>query len=348
MKDKVNKYDTLLLNRAYDPLKEPPPHQIVMKIEGKNIGSLQNFITITGGQKNGKGKYIAGIVAAALSREEVFTISMRLPAEKKKIVLWDTEQSDYDFFKSMDNIKTLAGISNFPAHFNAFNVREDEPADILQMMDRYLQLNPDCGLFVIDGLLDLLNNFNDEGESKRLVNILKKWTKIYGLLAPIVLHRGKTNSSTLGHLGSMADRAAQSILIVEKIKERGTFQLRADYLRSADDFTPIEIYYNTQEHCWRQSDYIPPPENDIKVRKLPQPKPQELDKQTHSLNVMRIFNTESLQSYDMLIQGIREIYAQGRQWAKDCVPHLMHEGLIFKTNNGYTRERAAKLFIQSS
>ncbi len=345
MKDKANKFDTLLINRAYDPLKEPPPNQIVMRIEHKNIGSLQNFITITGMQKSGKGRYLTAIAAAAISRQEVYGISMRLPEHKQKICVWDTEQSDYDFYKYMDSIKELAGISTMPAHFSAFNVREDEPATILQMMQRYLELNPDCGTFIIDGLLDLVSSYNNEEECKRLINILKRWTKTYDLFLPCVIHKGKSAGTTLGHLGAMADRAAQSVLTIEKIKERGTHQLRAEYLRSADDFTPIEIYYNNQEHAWKQSDYMP--EMDEKVKKL-NPKPPELDKDTHTLNVLRVFNSEELQSYDMLVQSIREVYAQGRQWSKECVQHLMKEQLIFRTNNGYTNNRKARLFIQTS
>lgn len=342
-KNKFEQIDTLLLNRAYDPDKEPPPNQIVLRIEQKNIGSLQNLVTITGLPKNGKGKYIAAIAAAAISRREIFGISARLPEGKEGVAIWDTEQSDFDFYKSMETIKNLAGIDTFPAHFNAFNVREDDPTEILKMIDRYLQLSPNCGMLIIDGMLDLLHSYNDEGESKKLINIIKKWTKIYNLLIPAVLHRGKSSLSTVGHLGAMADRASQSILIVEKIKERNTFQLRPDFLRSAEDFTPIEIFYNNTAHEWQQCDYIP--EADEKVRRL-NPQPGELDRQLHSTNVVRIFSSDQMQSYDMLVQNIREIYAQGREWARKCVPVLMKEGLVFKQENYYTNNNKARLFIQ--
>jgi hypothetical protein len=342
-KEAINKIDDLLFNRAYDPNKEPPPNQIVFRIEQKNIGSLQNIVTITGLPKNGKGKFIAGIAAAALSRQEVFSMSIRLPEGKQGVALWDTEQSDYDFYKSMETIKKLAGIDTFPPHFHAFNVREDEPMNILKMIDRYLQLNENCGLLILDGMLDLLTSYNDEAESKRLVNILKRWSKLYNLLIPAVLHRGKSSSTTVGHLGSMADRASQSILIVEKVKERNTFQLRPDFLRSADDFTPIEIYYNNHSHQWEQTDYIPS-EEDQKVKRMIL-SPPEINREVHSANVMRIFNSEDLQSYDLLVQNIREIYAQGREWARKCIPFLMQEGLLFKTQHGYTREKKTRLFI---
>lgn len=339
----LEKLDLLLQNRAYDPNREPPPDQIVMRIEHKNIGSLQNLVTITGFQKNGKGKYIAGILAAALSRQTVFDISVKLPPGKNKIALWDTEQGDYDFFKSMDNIKNLAGLQSMPANFNAFNVREDEPLQALRMIDRYLALNPDTGILCLDGLTDLVLSYNDETESKRLVNILKKWSKLYNLLIIGVLHKGKSTSATIGHLGAMADRAAQSVLSVEKIKERGTFQLKPDYLRSADDFTPIEIFYNNSAHEWQQTAYIPE-ETDEKVKRI-KLRPAEYDASVHSTNIVRIFSVDTLIPYKELVQAIKEIYATGEQWAKECIPHLMKEQLIFKTEHGYTNNRKARLFV---
>jgi hypothetical protein len=335
-------YDQLLVNCAYDPNREPPPDQIVIRIEGKNIGSLQNFITITGLPKNGKGKYLAAIMAGAITREQIFGISTRLPEHKQAVALFDTEQSDYDFYKYMENIRDLAGISALPSNFHAFNVREYDPADILPLIDNYLNKNKNCGLLCIDGILDLLSSYNDEGESKRLINILKRWTKVHELLAPIVLHRGKTTSSTLGHLGGMADRASQSILIVEKQKDKSTFQLRADFLRSADDFTPIEIYYNKDAAAWQETTYTPAEDSKVKKIKL---RPGELDRTIHTTNVMRIFNASDILQYDALVQGIKEMYAAGTDWARQCVPVLMKENLIFKQEFGFTNNNKARLFI---
>jgi hypothetical protein len=336
------KLDQLIFNRAYDPAREPPPDQIVLRIEQKNIGSLQNLVTITGFEKNGKGKYIGGITAALLTRQEIFSITARLPYGKEKISFWDTEQGDFEFYKSMENIKKLAGISNFPPGFNAFNVREDDPHTVLRMIDRFLSLNPDTGALILDGLTDLVLSYNDEVESKKLVNILKKWSKQYNCLIIGVLHKGKSTQSTVGHLGAMANRAAQSVLAVEKIKERGTIQLRPDFLRSADDFTPIEIYYNTQGHQWEQTAYIPEP--DEKVKRL-QLQPHEYDKEHHRHQLVRIFTNDLLLTYDELVQSIKEMYATGEKWAKACVPYLMKENLIFKNHQKlFTTQNINKLF----
>lgn len=344
MKKKEQKdYAELLQARKYNPDKPPPPEQIVFLIEQKNIGTLQNFVTITGMQKSGKTTYMSAMIAAALTNEEKLGMRLRLPENKRRVSYWDTEQGDYDFHQTMLKINSFTGIDKLPPTFDSYNLREDDPKDIILMIQKYLELHKDCGLLLIDGILDLIESFNDEAESKRLVNLLKQLTKKHDLLALLTLHKGKTTSTTLGHLGSMADRAAQSVLMVEKNKERGTFILKADYLRSADDFTPVEIYFNKGAHLWETTIYNP--EQDTKVKKL-QLKPHELDRSMHETNVTRIYTLQEIYEYKALVQNISEFYARSRDWSRECVNHLLREKLIFKTLDGYTNRQQAKLFIQ--
>ncbi len=344
MRKKETDYAELLQKRKYDPNKEPPAEQVLFIIESKNIGAVQNFVTITGMQKSGKTTFLSAMVAAALTNNEQLGMRLRLPELKRRVSYWDTEQGDYDFFKTMDKIRAFCGTDKVPQNLDAYNLREDEPQDIMWMIKKYLELHKDCGIIVIDGILDLIESFNDEAESKRLVNTLKKITKESGVLAILTLHKGKTTNNTLGHLGSMADRAAQSVLFVEKNKERNTFILKADYLRSADDFTPIEIYFNNGAHRWEQTDYNP--DADKPANKKRQTKPNEIDREAHRNNVYKIFTFSDPQKYSELVQNINELYAVGTNWAKDCVRHLMHEGLIYKTSDGYTNKQQAKLYIQ--
>lgn len=329
--------------RKYDPNKPPPPEQIVFLVESKNIGTLQNFCTITGLQKSGKTTFMSAMMASALTKTEQLGMRFYLPKMQPKVAYFDTEQGDYDFHRTMERVKVFCQTDKLPNHFDTYNIREDEPHEMIWMIEKYLQLNPACGLLVIDGILDLIESYNDESESKRLINILKKITKVHNLLALLTLHKGKTTANTLGHLGSMADRAAQSVLLVEKVKERNTFLLKADYLRSADDFTPIEIYYDKADNIWKQTLYNP--EQDTKVRKL-QLKPHEYDKETHAGMVVKIFKFSEVIQYKDLVQSISELYAVGINWSKGCVAHLMKEQLIFKTETGYTNRQQARLYIQ--
>ena len=87
--------------------------------------------------------------------------------------------------------------------------------------------------------LDLLINYNDETESRILINWLKKLTADYNILCIGVVHTGKKDQNTLGHFGSMIDRYSQSVLVVEKDNAKQTFSLSAKYLRSDYGLEPI-------------------------------------------------------------------------------------------------------------
>lgn len=327
-----------LLNRKFDPNIEIEPEQIIFKIGGKKIGSLQNLVTISGKQKGGKTRFMSAGIAAALSGKSIFEIEIHLPHNRRKVCLFDTEQGGYDFAKTIKQINKFSGtISNL----DAYNVREDEPALILQLIDEYLKSNPECSLIIIDGLLDLLIDFNNVYESKQLINFIKKITKIYNVLLVAIIHRGKGNDTTIGNIGSMADRLAQSVLKVEKNKEKNTFILSSEFLRSDEDFSPIEIF-NAGGH-WEQTFHEP--EQDKPFNRSVKAQPQDYDLFFHKNKILEIFESkDTVLKYEDLIQLIKEVYTNGRNWAVDCLKYLKEQNLIFRTKEGYTVHSQTKIF----
>jgi len=118
------------------------------------------------------------------------------------------------------------------------------------MIEIYLQENPDCSILVLDGILDLISDFNSVEQSFFLIQWLKKITKVQNLLILCVLHLGKKDQNSIGHIGSYLDRKAQSVLKTEKNKENKTIDLSATFLRSSDEFNPISIAYTGSS--WNQ------------------------------------------------------------------------------------------------
>lgn len=337
-------YDQLLLSRAYDPENIPPKEQILLKIEEKTIGSIQNIVTVSGLPKQGKSRYIGAMAASAISGDPVFDIQVNLPEGRKEIGYFDTEQGTYDFYKTVNFIKQLAGDSL--ENFFSFNTREDYPNTQLKLIQTFLDLRPNCSLLFLDGILDLLDSFNDERESIKLMRLLKKWSKERNILIILVLHRKKDGSSTLGHIGSAIDRASQSILTVEKNKERNTYILKPEFLRSADDFTPIEIFYNKNIQQWQQTFTVPGDESDKKLLRMKKLRPAELVIDEHRQNVRRIFAVNCPQTYDELLQNVREFYQAGKNWAEECIRFLYGESMIYKTKEGYTNIQKQSLFVE--
>jgi len=231
----------LLAKRKYNPDYIPNKENIVFTIGGKHVGSLQNFVTLSGLPKAGKSTFVAGAIASAFVPYEVFSMKLHLPVDRRKICYFDTESSDYDFFRQIGKIKGFCELPILPDWFNAYQVREDGSGLIRKMIETYLTENADCSVIIIDGLLDLLVNYNDERESSLVTKWLKKITKVYNILLITVLHQSKSNLSTTGHIGSASDRFAQSTLDIVKEKERNCYILASRFMRSDMDFDPVTL-----------------------------------------------------------------------------------------------------------
>jgi hypothetical protein len=109
----------------------------------------------------------------------------------------------------------------------------------MKYTEYFLSIHPEISILYLDGLLDLIIDYNDVRESRQVINWLKKITAVYKILIVGVIHTGKKENNTLGHFGSMIDRYCQSVLRVEKDEKENTYELKAKYLRSAADFDPV-------------------------------------------------------------------------------------------------------------
>ena len=319
----------LLAKRQYNPNYIPNKEDIVFTIgnPSRAVGSLENFLTLSGLPKAGKSSFVAAIVASAFVTYDIFTMKIHLPKDRRKICYFDTESSDYDFYRQINKIKGFAELTSLPEWFNAYQVREDGSGIIRKMIETYLSENPECSVIIIDGLLDLLVNYNDERESSLLTKWLKKITKVYNVLLITVLHQSKSNLSTTGHIGSASDRFAQSTLDIVKDKERNTYVLTSRFMRSDMDFDPITLM--NFNGVFQQV------ETEVK---------KEAGKKASDLNELEsrsLCNTVvvSKSSYNDIISDIVERTATSKAYAKNLIKIWISKGWILKgaDNKYFTR-----------
>ena len=230
--------------RIFDQTYIPDQEQKILEIGGKTAGTLQNYCIYAGAAKAGKSTFVSGLISSAFVSWDQFGQKLHLPENRPKLALFDTESSSWDLYRTIKRIKDYAEIKTLPDRFKVFSFREDQPKDILLMIEYFLQNNPDCAVIVIDGLLDLCLNYNDEIETRLLTNWLKKMTKIYNCFIISVLHLSKNSGETLGHLGSNTDRWAQSTFVIKKVEETHQITLQAKFMRSDSNFDPIAIQWN--------------------------------------------------------------------------------------------------------
>ena len=227
----------LLESRAYKVGYKPPPEDVLLTIMNENIGSRGNFVVLSGLPKAGKSTFLNAIIASAYTHYDIFNIKLR---NAGNIGYFDTESSQSDFYNNIYRIRSFAGFVELPNTFQAYCTRIDPFEFQRALIEKYIELYAPAVL-IIDGLLDLIQNYNDERESRALIDWLKIITAENNILVIGCIHLGKKDNHTLGHFGSMVDRYAQSVLEIVKDRENNIFMLKPRWLRSAPDFMPVCI-----------------------------------------------------------------------------------------------------------
>jgi len=317
----TNEIHEKLKIRKYINGYKPQAEQILFTIDGKNIGTTQSFVTFQGAVKSGKSTFITSVVASAFTTWDIFTCKLVFPANRKRLCYVDTESSDYDYYRVLERIRQQIITDFLPHNFDSFLFREDSPNDIKEMVEAYLQENKDCSIIVLDGVLDLIQDYNNVEQSFFLIQWLKKITKKFDLLVLLVLHLGKKDQNSLGHIGSYLDRKSQSVLKIEKNKENNTLNLSPQFLRSSEDFNPVSIMY--QGGAWYQVDS---------------------DKKTSDY----IFGIEKItllnkvldipKSYTQLISDLSEITGKANTSIKKQIKNWLLDGTIIKVDNLYKKK----------
>lgn len=229
---KQNKFlwECLRLNIEDKP--EKPP--ILISINGKRFSTEGNISMITGKAKSKKTFLNTAIAAAAISDKEILGFSNN--GIKQKVLYFDTEQSIYDSWIVLDRIHKLSGTSNTEDLFY-FPIKTSSPGDRLDIIDKIVNNEDfkDCNFIIIDGIRDLLFDFNSPEESIKLVTKLMKWTENLNKHILTVLHQNKGNENARGHLGSELTNKCETTVSVKKEESDSYIStVKAEYTRGKE------------------------------------------------------------------------------------------------------------------
>jgi hypothetical protein len=224
------------------PVAKPP---VIMKIKAQigtgfgysRVFTLGNFSAITGKSKSKKTFLTSMLMSASVAGSHYDKVFMAdLPDNRRGVILFDTEQSNYDAYVTAHRVYDMIGYST--ESFGAFDLREFSPLERCKIIDRVLEkAHSGVSYVVIDGIADLAMAINDEIEASRVVSLLMKWTKIYNLHITLVIHQNKDNNYATGHLGSAILKKAECIISVTKdITNTSRSEVECDLIRGAADF----------------------------------------------------------------------------------------------------------------
>lgn len=319
-----------ILKDAYFVDHEMTPPIPSVQIQGRTIATDGNFITINGLPKNYKSTVMQFFLFSAIAGQPIFNIELQKASADRSICIVDTEQGVYDFHRQQKRLKHLLRSNNLPNYLHSYLFRRYEPAVIMQAIEEIIKTKKPRYLF-IDNLTELVMNANDVIESKAAIQLLKKWTAENDVTIICLLHLGRSNLNTLGHLGAFADRAAQTSIKVSVDKDTKIVTIEPTLMRSDAWFNNINIFYDQETGDWQDMG---------EVEQKPEKKqPFNLGGFTASEHYNRlnlIFNPiDTTLSYSDLTEGIKQMYGVGQNIARQqIVPYLTEFNYILSPKRG--------------
>lgn len=186
------------------------------------IAALGQIVCVIGPAKSFKSQVVGAIVSSALGRKHEIGFEIEMPFLKPKIILLDTEQDKSYFGGSVKRIHWQANINHDLPHFTAYSMVDSTVDERLTAISSLIDENPDVGLFIIDGLLDMVKNYNDEQEASRLSEFLLR-QKSKGVMILIVCHTGEMKGNQMkpiGAVGSMILRKGEVFITLEIVNPK--------------------------------------------------------------------------------------------------------------------------------
>lgn len=311
-----------------EELIQPDP---VITISNKVILTASNYITISGLPKSRKTTFMQFFIASALTGTEYLGIKTNL-LKNEKVVLIDTEQSIWDFYRQNKILKKLIGKNKLPKNFSAYLFREFDPDIILNSIYMIAETQKPKIIF-IDNLTELAINPNDMAEAKKITQFLKMITSKFNLSIVCLLHLSKSNSFTLGNLGSYADRGAQAVLKVTLDKETDTSTLDCTMLRSDSHFLPVSIQYDQESKNYTQAET--PEEEKTKYKKAKFSMNNFTDQEIKD-RLEIVFEMQKTYNYNAFVQNLKKVFGVGDNAIKQIViPYVTVKKYIKSINSEY-------------
>jgi energy-coupling factor transporter ATP-binding protein EcfA2 len=226
-----------------NPPKAPEP---LITINDVTIGSPGNIVCVAGAEGSGKTNYLGGLLSGTLNPDntsiDTLGTYVKQNENKKAVLLYDTEQSEYQLYKNVSYIVKRASLNHPPSWFKTFGLvgisRNERMNLILESMDRLYYEHGGIHMVVIDGIADLLNGVNDEESSVKLIEELFRMAAIYNTCIICVVHMAPSGMKLRGHLGSEVQRKAAGILLIEKETNANCSVVKALKVR---DGSPLDV-----------------------------------------------------------------------------------------------------------
>lgn len=219
--DVVEKYGTEYLEECLnkskvDTVTTYPGSKFIMYFLENNkknipVMSLGNISATIGAAKSKK-TFFSTMISAAFNSGKEFAFKTYLG--DKNFLYVDTEQSKNHVQKVAKRICTISKIGM--DRFDIIALREYAEPELRTAILEHAIMSGKYAIVILDGIVDLIYDFNDLRESTIIVNKLMSWSEKYNCHINTVLHTNKDKKNARGHLGTALMNKAETIIRITR------------------------------------------------------------------------------------------------------------------------------------
>lgn len=291
-----------------------------------SIGNIATFprgelIAVTGQAKQGKSQFLYYLIAVMLVGHPLGGVTPLL--KSYKILLFDTEQSQANLQKCCQRALRFAGISDDEndKRFIPFFLRPLTIEDRLNIIEEAIKIEKPNIVFV-DGIRDLLNDFNNIIESNILIQKLLGWITEYRCTIVCILHQNKNQGKEMrGHLGTeLLNKATDCFEVKNK---NGFFTISCTATRN---IPCPDLPFSINE----DGDFC---EGDAPV--VEENKNRASDEQRKQI-LRKCFSCVSELRYEELKAAYMENSGRNKRTAERAIKYCVENGILIKNEDKYS------------
>lgn len=197
--------------------------------KGVPFAPLSGIQVVTGQPGNGKSNALSMLMAAVLCGRygELECLQTNNKDRVVRVLYVDTEQEEGNTLANVNRTLLMAGRqAGVPqVDFVVLTLREVQGNKnvtaakrrwqlVLKAIDQYRPT-----VCIIDGALDVVEDFNDNNACSEMTNKFMGLASYYKMSLWVVVHQNPGQDKMVGHLGSMVERKATDVFVVEKNKD---------------------------------------------------------------------------------------------------------------------------------
>jgi hypothetical protein len=185
-----------------------------------------NISAIIGKAKSRK-TFFNTILAVSMITGSLFSKFIASQKKKLKVVYFDTEQGRG---RAQRVVRRIVNMAASGEQIDMISLRPYSTSERVEIIEEYFNTHkPDFAF--IDGIRDLIRDFNNLDQSTELMTSLLRWSEAHDCHICCVLHMNKADGNARGHLGSELMNKAESVLMVEMSEDGNYSEVKPGYMR---------------------------------------------------------------------------------------------------------------------